>query len=467
MNDIFIERRQDDRRQTDRRKVERRKFERRADVRKKNQEAIRENMEKYRVLLKDIKDAYFEIDVLGNFVVVNTAMCDALGYGPEELIGEKYWKLMDKEVAKSLQESVENLHKKEQPIHLLDMIALRKDGTKIIYEAIITVIRETDGVVVGFRGVGRDVTQRREMEELLKKNQEELIRKNKEIDEARKNIETAMKRLEKAYDDLKSSQLKILQQEKMASIGQLAAGVAHEINNPMTFISSNLTTLGKYISRLDEFIKTQSAALTSVTEPALLRAVEDKRKELKLDHILEDVRLLVKESIDGAERVKKIVQELKSFSRMDDEEYKKADMNECIESAITIVWNELKYKTTLKKEYGELPQTQCYPRQMNQVFVNLLINAVNAIADKGIITIKTWYENGFIWMQVSDTGVGIPRQNLGKIFEPFFTTKGAGVGTGLGLSITYEIIQRHKGEITVKSEVGTGSTFTIKIPVVE
>jgi len=467
MNEVFIDRRRDDRRNDDRRQGQRRKFERREDVRKINQEAIRESMEKYKVLLKDIKDAYFEVDVLGNFTVVNSAMCSALGYGPEELIGEKYWKLMNKEVGKQLKQAVEELHKKDQTINLLDMVATKKDGAKVIYEAMVSVIRETDGVVVGFRGVGRDVTRRRQMEAELKKNQEELIRKNKELDESRKNVQMALIKLEDTYEELKASQLKILQQEKMASIGQLAAGVAHELNNPMSFIASNLRTMDKYLSRLTDFIRAQSEALKSIKDSAKLQEIDEKRAELKLDHVLEDSKKLLKESLDGSERVKRIVMELNSFSRMDEEEYKKADINECIESAITIVWNELKYKTTLKKEYGDLPLTKCYPRQINQVFVNLLINAAGSIADKGDITIKTWQENDFIWMQVSDTGVGIPRKNLIKIFEPFFTTKEAGKGTGLGLSVSYEIVQRHHGEITVKSEVGTGTTFTIKIPVVQ
>ncbi|MBN1470504.1 MAG: PAS domain S-box protein [Syntrophaceae bacterium] len=465
MNEVIIERRRDDRRNDDRRHGERRKYERREDIRKKNQEAIREQMEKYRVLLKDIRDAYFEVDILGNFTIVNSAMCNALGYGPEELIGEKYWKLMDREVGKVLQQAVEDLHKNDQTINLLDMIAFKKDGTKVIYEAMVSVIRETDGIVIGFRGVGRDVTQRRKMEAELKKNQEELIKKNKELDKNRKDIELALIKLEKAHEELKASQLKILQQEKMASIGQLAAGVAHELNNPMSFISSNLNTLNKYVTRLIDFIRVQSEAVVAVQDASALYNVDKKREEVKLDHILEDAKVLLKESLDGAERVKKIVHELNSFSRMDEEEYKKANMNECIESALTIVWNELKYKSTLEKNYGSLPPVMCYPRQMNQVFVNLLVNAVNSIHEKGIISIKTWHENDSVWIEVSDTGAGIPRENLMKIFEPFFTTKEAGKGTGLGLSITYEIVQRHRGDITVKSDVGKGTTFTIRIPV--
>jgi PAS domain S-box-containing protein len=460
------DRRSEDRRGEDRRRGERRKYERRLDFRKRNQEMIRENMEKYRVLLKDIKDAYFEVDVLGKFIVLNNAMCNDLGYEPEELIGETYRKLVDEDGSKKLQKAVERLYKHDEPVNLLDMVATRKDGTKIVYEALLSVIRETDGVVVGFRGVGRDVTRRRQMEEELKHNQEELIKKNKEIDESKQGVQRALAELKNAHEELKASQLKILQQEKMASIGQLAAGVAHELNNPMSFISSNLGTLNKYVNRLSDFILLQSESLKFIKDDAIIRKIDETRKELKLDHILEDVKILLKESLDGSERVKRIVSELNSFSRMDEEEYKKANINECIESAITIVWNELKYKSTLKKEYGELPSIKCYPRQINQIFVNLLINAVNSIADKGVVTIKTWHRDEFICIEVSDTGVGIPRQNLVKIFEPFFTTKEAGKGTGLGLSITYEIVQRHKGEITVESEVGKGTAFTIKIPVV-
>jgi len=164
--------------------------------------------------------------------------------------------------------------------------------------------------------------------------------------------------------------------------------------------------------------------------------------------------------------VQKIIQGLNRFSRVDDAEYKDANINECIESSINIVWNELKHKATLHKDYGNLPLTKGYPQKLNQVFINLLINAIHAIEKKGKIRIKTWEKDGSIWVTVSDTGCGISQENQSKIFEPFFTTKEVGKGTGLGLSITYEIVQRHKGDITVKSEVGKGTAFTIRIPVV-
>ncbi|MBC8555769.1 MAG: HAMP domain-containing protein [Candidatus Brocadiales bacterium] len=279
-------------------------------------------------------------------------------------------------------------------------------------------------------------------------------------------LELNNKELKDAYTELSTSQSQVLQQEKMASIGQLAAGVAHEINNPMGFISSNLGTLDKYVHKLTEFIDTQTAAVESLKSTEVLEALKEKRKKLKLDYIFEDVEQLIQESLEGAERVKKIVQNLKTFSRVDQAEYKPADINECIESTLNIVWHELKYKTTVEKDYGKIALTKCYPQQLNQVFMNLLINAAQAIEKQGEIKIKTWNGDGTINISISDTGQGIPEDKISKIFEPFYTTKPVGKGTGLGLSIAYEIVHKHNGEITIDSEVGKGTTFNIRIPVI-
>jgi PAS domain S-box-containing protein len=277
--------------------------------------------------------------------------------------------------------------------------------------------------------------------------------------------------LEKAYSELKSAQSQILQQEKMASIGQLAAGIAHEINNPVGFIMSNLNSLQKYCDRFVDFIKMQEDTIKEISPPEkkneLLNSLKDYKKSQKIDYMMEDVQNLIKESIEGAERVKRIVQDLKSFSRVDEAEFKTADINAGIESTINIVWNELKYKATLNKEYGDIPLTKCNPGQLNQVFMNILVNSAQAIEKKGEIHIKTWHDDKDIYISFSDTGCGIPKENINRIFEPFFTTKEVGKGTGLGLSIAYDIVKKHKGEITVQSEVGKGTTFLIKIPIVE
>lgn len=295
----------------------------------------------------------------------------------------------------------------------------------------------------------------------------ELKRITTELEEKNKELNKKRNELEKAYSELKATQAQILQQEKMASIGQLAAGIAHEINNPIGFVSSNLCTLGKYIGRFLGYIAAQQEMIESLAPEHLRTDLEQKRKELKIDHITGDIKELISESMEGTERVKKIVQDLKSFSRVDQAELQHVDINECLESTINIVWNELKYKATVHKEYGELVLTKCYPQQLNQVFVNLLINAVQAIEKQGEITIKSWQEQGSILVSISDTGCGIPAKNLNRIFEPFFTTKEVGKGTGLGLSITYDIVKKHKGDIVVHSEPGKGTTFTVKIPIVE
>ncbi len=267
-----------------------------------------------------------------------------------------------------------------------------------------------------------------------------------------------------AFNELKATQAKVLQQEKMASIGQLAAGVAHEINNPIGFVASNLGTLDKYVGRLADFITSQDRVLAGVAAGEAVTGLAEERKKLKLDYIMEDARMLIKESQDGTDRVKKIVADLKSFSRVDEAEFKVADINECLESTINIVWNEIKYKATLDKELGDIPPIRCYPQQLNQVFLNLLVNAAHAIEKQGEIKVRTWEDSGQVCISVTDTGSGINEATLAHIFEPFFTTKEVGKGTGLGLSISYDIVKKHQGEILVKSEVGKGTTFIVRIP---
>jgi two-component system, NtrC family, sensor kinase len=302
---------------------------------------------------------------------------------------------------------------------------------------------------------------------MQKKFSQQLEEKNTQIMENLRDLNDKNSELAQAYAALKTTQSQVLQQEKMASIGQLAAGVAHEINNPIGFITSNLNSLGKYLTRLSDFILLQKKALASPGDPSLLEEVRQKEKTMKMGFILDDSMKIIEESLDGSDRVQKIVQSLKSFSRSDDGKRVPADINECFESAVNIVRNEIKYKADLKREFGILPQTLCYPNQLNQVFINFLINAVQAIEKQGTITIRTWHEDGAIWASISDTGCGIPAEVISRVFEPFFTTKEVGMGTGLGLSITYEVIKRHEGDIWVESTPGAGTTFTIRIPVIE
>lgn len=434
--------------------------------RKRVEEDLRRSEERYRTILDEMEEGYFELDLAGNAVFFNDSVCRILGYPPEELLGINYKEYTDGENARKCLRIYNEIYRTGNPGKVQGYEIIRRDGTKRYLETSASLQKDSSGKIIGFRGISRDVTERKHAEEALKRNHDELIRKNIEIEESRKNVQIALERLGAAYEELKVSQAKILQQEKMASIGQLAAGVAHEINNPVSFIASNLNTLDKYLYRLVKFSQVQTEIIKKLQASDAIRKMEKKRKELKIDYIVEDIRKMVQELLDGTNRVQKIVQSLKRFSRVDDVDYKNSDINECLEQSINIVWNEIKHKAALVKEYGEIPFTKCFPQQLSQVFINLLLNAAQAITEKGEIKIKTWERDKEIWISVSDTGVGISPDNMVKIFEPFFTTKEVGKGTGLGLSISYEIVQRHGGDISFESEEGKGTTFIVRIPIV-
>jgi signal transduction histidine kinase len=264
---------------------------------------------------------------------------------------------------------------------------------------------------------------------------------------------------------LKESQARIIQQEKMASIGQLAAGVAHEINNPIGYISSNMTSLGRYAEKLTQYIKALEQSVETFADQSVKLELADFKKKIKLDYILKDLDNLITESLEGAQRVSKIVQDLKSFSREEKKEAVLSDLNENIRSTLNIVRNEIKYVAELDLQLGEVPPLLCHPQQISQVVMNLLVNAAHAIGEKGVITLKTGINGDYVEIDVTDTGCGIPPQVIKKIFDPFFTTKDPGKGTGLGLSISLDIIRKHGGELLVNSEPGVGTTFTVRLPV--
>ncbi len=276
-----------------------------------------------------------------------------------------------------------------------------------------------------------------------------------------------VKELRVLVKKLEDAQNQLLQSEKMASIGQLAAGVAHEINNPVGYIGSNLSTLTKYVGDILNLVEAyESADGVLKGAPAMYQEILNIREEIEIDYLKEDLHALIDESLEGVDRVKRIVRDLKDFSHVDEAEWQEADLHKCLDSTLNIVHNEIKYKAEVRKEYGELPLIYCMPSQLNQVFMNLLVNAVHAIEDHGVITIRTGtLGDGRVSIEISDTGMGIPPENLNKLFDPFFTTKPVGEGTGLGLSLSFGIIEKHKGRIEVESEMGKGSTFRIFLPI--
>jgi hemerythrin-like metal-binding protein len=310
---------------------------------------------------------------------------------------------------------------------------------------------------------------------LLTERNQKLVLANEEVRKTHAALSLANQSLELRVQErtrdlaatvarLEQTQGQLLQAEKMAAVGQLAAGVAHEINNPIGFVTSNLGSLSGYVSQLFDLIgvyQTVSANLSNEQQSSVAAA----RKKIDFDYLLEDIPGLIRESREGLDRVKKIVSGLRDFSHADNGLWATADLNQVLESALGVVANEIKFKANVVKELSTLPPVSCIAAQINQVLVNLLINAAQAIDQKGVITVRSGGQQEQVWVEVSDTGCGMTPDVQKRIFEPFYTTKPVGKGTGLGLSITWEIISRHHGEVAVRSEPGQGSTFRVTLPI--
>jgi two-component system NtrC family sensor kinase len=316
------------------------------------------------------------------------------------------------------------------------------DGRYLWMHDTLRLIRDAHGAPLEVMGSLTDITDRKLMEQALHgKGQEQQL---------------LIGRLQEAHDQL-------LQAEKMASIGQLAAGIAHEINNPVGFVNSNLGTLQRYLATLFGVVRDYDAAIAAHA-PAMAQQIAQIGKQADLDFLQDDATDLVRESMDGLKRVKDIVQALKDFSHIGESEWQVADLHHGLDSTLNIVANEIKYKASVEKHYGQLPPVLCLASQLNQVFMNLLVNAGHAIKEQGVITIRTGCDGDWVWVSIGDTGCGIAPEIVNRIFEPFFTTKPVGSGTGLGLSLSYGIVTKHGGKIEVSSVVGQGTTFTVRLP---
>lgn len=306
-------------------------------------------------------------------------------------------------------------------------------------------IRDDAGHPIEVVGSLTDISERKAMEEWLRvqdKEQKSLINR------------------------LQEAQNQLLQSEKMASIGQLAAGIAHEINNPIGFVNSNIGSLQNYLANLFQLIEHYEGLIQeAATVEQKHQRMQLIRKAADFDFLKDDIADLIRESMDGLKRVKDIVQSLKDFSHTGASDWQEADIHRGIESTLNIVYNEIKYKAEVVRQFGQIPLVRCAISQINQVVMNLLVNASHAVGKQGRITISTDCHDGWVRIAVQDNGVGIAQENLNRIFEPFFTTKPIGQGTGLGLSLSYGIIKKHRGRIEVKSEPGKGTLFEIFLPV--
>ncbi|TAN76898.1 MAG: PAS domain S-box protein, partial [Gallionella sp.] len=414
--------------------------------RKRMEENLRGSEMKFRALYESSSDAIMLLDEKGFFDCNEAALrmfgCathdDFINKHPSELSpptqpgGQDSVSLADERIA----EAFRNGSNRFEWVHC------RLDGTEFFSEVSLSSMT-LDGRRI-LQATVRDITGRKQAEEKLRKYNEELEAINHQLRDT-KNL--------------------LLQSDKMASIGQLAAGVAHEINNPIGYVNSNLGTLDGYLKNLFEVIATYKEMEDTVADSAALARVKAVKDKVDLEFLKEDVLSLMDESREGITRVKKIVQDLKDFSRVDaGDEWHRANLHQGLDSTLNVARNEIKYKADVKKEYGGIPDVECLPSQLNQVFMNLLVNAAHAIEERGTITIRTGSQGDEVWVEVEDTGKGIAPEHIGKIFEPFFTTKPVGQGTGLGLSLSYGIIQKHHGRIEVKSEVGKGTSFKVWLP---
>jgi PAS domain S-box-containing protein len=360
---------------------------------------------------------------------------NVLGYRPEDMVADpNFWfDHIHPDDAPSIFSSLAMLFSEGERVYEYRFRAA--DGHYLWMHDQLRLIRDESGAPLEVIGSLTDITDRKQMEE----EQRELIAKLREAHE------------------------QLLQAEKMASIGQLAAGIAHEINNPVGFVNSNMGTMASYLATLFTVIDSYQQAVAG--QPALEARVAPVLQNAELDFLKEDARALVRESLDGLRRVRDIVLSLKDFSHVGEADWQMADLHKGLDSTLNIVANELKFKARVEKHYGKLPLVRCLASQLNQVFMNLLVNAGQAIVERGVIRIITGTRDDWVWVRIQDNGVGIAPEHVKRIFEPFFTTKPVGSGTGLGLSLSYGIVNRHGGHIDVISEPGKGTAFTVNLPV--
>ena len=413
--------------------------------RKKVEEALKKSEARFRQLIETMNEGFSVQDTDFNITYVNPRLCEMFGYKPGEVLGRQPFDFLDD----SAPGNRAKFEKKNEELRRLGTIKpyelrwKRKDGST--FPAIVAPmpIVQKDGKFTGSVAVLTDISD-------LKNAEQQLRIKNRALNNA--------------LNDLKKAQSQLIDAEKMASLGQLTAGVAHEINNPINFISGNIKPLKR---DLNDVLKILSAYDEIAGEPALrekFAKVEGMKKEAEYSLLLQEIGHLLEGIEEGSRRTSEIVKGLRYFSRVDEDELKTANVNDGLEATLLILGNRMKERIEVVKNYGDLPGIMCFPGQLNQVFMNVLTNAVEAIPEKGKIFITTRMKGDSVEISIKDTGRGIPKEIMGKLFEPFFTTKEVGQGTGLGLSISYGIIERHKGKIKIESEEGRGSEFIITLP---
>lgn len=420
-----------------------------ARIRKNTAIALQNSAQRYQLLFDSSRDALMLVSPpTWKFTSANQASLQLFGVETlEEFVALGPWNVspklqLDGRASRDKAQEYISIAMNEGAC-IFEWVHQHRDGKPFFADVMLT--RMGVGKELFLQATVRDISDRKRAEEelLREKNEQKLL----------------ISKLEEAQNHL-------LQSEKMASIGQLAAGVAHEINNPIGYVYSNLGTLEKYVMDILSLLKLYEQVEITITDSEILSSLADAKGKFDIAFLKEDLRELMAESKDGIVRVKNIVQNLKDFSHVDSNEVMQFyNLHKGLDSTLNIVNNEIKYKADLIKNYGVIPEVECLLPQINQVFMNLLVNAAHAIEERGTITISTGQQESEVWIKVSDTGKGIAPENIKKIFDPFFTTKPVGKGTGLGLSLSYSIINKHHGRIEVQSEVGKGTVFVVWLPI--
>lgn len=436
-----------------------RKFARSIDACMSENELI-SSRELYRNLVSMLPVMIIETDSAGIISYLNHQVINSLGRERKTLYGSHIDGIIIGNIWQQLQESRAYETGASSLINGSEVRVAREEGG--VFPALLYVDRlHGEKGQSSLRFVLVDITERLEAENIVNNM-------NRILEE---RVEERTVELNRTIEALKKAQKQLIQSEKMASIGQLAAGVAHEINNPTGFVLSNLETLEEYVAVLKD-ISLQMKEATDLygrdgSSPALKKIFDfvDKKIETEdLSYITEDVGPLLTSTRKGATRIRDIVKGLREFARPDLEGMVSNNLNEIVESAIELVWNRLKYKCTIEKRLEKLPEITCNRNQIEQVIINLLVNASDAIEKMGTIRIYSRNNGSCVLLEVSDNGKGIPEEHISQLFDPFFTTKEVGKGTGLGLSISHGIVINHQGSIDVKSTPGKGTTFTIRLP---
>jgi PAS domain S-box-containing protein len=434
--------------------------------RKQAEEALARERALLRSLIDSIPDLIFYKDCEGRFLGCNTA-CEAyIGRREAEVMGLTDLDLFPADLGAFYQEKDRQVLIAGKPRRNEEW-AQYPDGRNVLLEMLKTPFFDADGHVLGLIGISRDITERKQAEEKIKQTAEELAASNRQLQQLAADLEATAASEHRAHEELKKTQSHMVQAEKLASVGQLVAGIAHEINNPLAFVSNNIAVLQRDVQSLRDllYLYQQADAILAAQSPDLLQRIRSFAEQIDLTYTLGNLQGLMERSRDGVQRIQQIVKALRDFARLDESELKEADLNPGIESTIVIMRGEARKKQVeLVLELTSLPPVLCFPARLNQVVLNLVVNAMDACPQGGRVTVRTEAVPDGVVIHVRDTGHGIDPAIRDKIFDPFFTTKPPGKGTGLGLSISYQIVQDHGGRIEVESAPGQGTVFQIHLP---